>query len=36
MGKESDITSAVVYLMSEESSYINGHNLVIDGGWSII
>jgi NAD(P)-dependent dehydrogenase (short-subunit alcohol dehydrogenase family) len=36
MGNESDITSAVVYLMSEDSSYINGHNLIIDGGWSII
>lgn len=36
MGNPSDIVSATVYLLSDESSYITGHNLVIDGGWSII
>lgn len=36
MGSAKDIVSGVFYLLSDESSYITGHNLVIDGGWSII
>lgn len=36
MGSPKDIVSAVNFLLSDESSYITGHNLVIDGGWSII
>jgi len=28
-----DISSAVVYLSSDEASYITGHNLIVDGGW---
>jgi len=36
MGKPDDIVSAVHYLMTDETSYITGHNLVVDGGWSII
>lgn len=36
MGSPKDIVSAVVYLLTDEASYITGHNLVIDGGWSII
>lgn len=34
-GKE-DISGGVVYLASDSAKYITGHNLVIDGGWSII
>ena len=36
MGKPEDIVSAVYYLLTDETSYITGHNLVVDGGWSII
>lgn len=36
MGRPKDIVYAALYLLSDESSYITGHNLVVDGGWSII
>ena len=36
MGTPKDIVSAVFYLLTDESSYVTGHNLVVDGGWSII
>ena len=36
MGTPKDIVSAVFYLLSDEASYVTGHNLVVDGGWSII
>lgn len=36
MGSPKDIVSGVYYLLSDEASYITGHNLVIDGGWTII
>lgn len=36
MGSPKDIVSAVHFLLSDESGYITGHNLVVDGGWSII
>lgn len=36
MGEPKDIVSAVYFLLSDEASYITGHNLIIDGGWSII
>ncbi|MGE6353874.1 oxidoreductase [Flavobacterium sp. NPDC079362] len=36
MGNPQDIVSAALYLLTDESSYITGHNLVVDGGWSII
>jgi len=29
-----EISSAVVYLSSDESSYITGQNFIIDGGWT--
>jgi NAD(P)-dependent dehydrogenase (short-subunit alcohol dehydrogenase family) len=36
MGHPGDISPAAVFLLSDDSLYINGHNLVIDGGWSVI
>jgi NAD(P)-dependent dehydrogenase (short-subunit alcohol dehydrogenase family) len=36
MGAAGDISSAVHYLLSDEAAYITGHNLVVDGGWSIV
>lgn len=36
MGSPKDIVSAVFYLLTDEASYVTGHNLVVDGGWSIV
>ena len=36
MGKPGDIVSAVHYLLSDETSYVTGHNLIVDGGWTAI
>ena len=34
MGKPEDIASLVSYLMSDEASFINGENIIVDGGMS--
>ncbi|MDD5022582.1 MAG: SDR family NAD(P)-dependent oxidoreductase [Candidatus ainarchaeum sp.] len=35
IGKPEDIGYGVLYLVSEESKYVTGHSLAIDGGWSV-
>jgi NAD(P)-dependent dehydrogenase (short-subunit alcohol dehydrogenase family) len=36
MGKPSDISPSVSFLLSDESLYITGQNIIIDGGWTAI
>jgi NAD(P)-dependent dehydrogenase (short-subunit alcohol dehydrogenase family) len=36
MGTPSDIAPAVSFLLSDGASYITGHNLLVDGGWTAI
>lgn len=34
MARAGDIASAMRYLASDAAQYVNGHNLVVDGGWT--
>ena len=36
MANPKDISPSVLFLLSDESSYITGQNLLIDGGWTAI
>ena len=33
-GEPNEISSAVLYLASEEASFCTGTNLIVDGGWT--
>ncbi len=36
MGKAEDIIGPIIFLLSDDASYVTGHNLLVDGGWTAI
>jgi len=35
MANVDDLTGASLFLLSDNSKYITGQNIVVDGGWSL-
>ena len=35
IGRQGEIAGAVIYLCSDEASYVTGQHIVVDGGWTI-
>lgn len=36
LGQPEEIAPAITFLLSDEASFITGHNLMVDGGWTAI
>jgi NAD(P)-dependent dehydrogenase (short-subunit alcohol dehydrogenase family) len=36
LGNAEEIAPAITFLLSDEASFITGHNLMVDGGWTSI
>ncbi len=36
MSQKEELTGPLLFLLSNASSYVTGHNLMVDGGWSVI
>lgn len=36
LGNPEEIAPAITFLLSDDASYITGHNLMVDGGWTAI
>jgi glucose 1-dehydrogenase len=34
LGRADDVTGAVLFLVSDDCTFVSGHNLMVDGGWT--